>query len=141
MLRLEVIGNLGRDCHFNRVNGFEFYSFSVAHTTKRRDANGNAVAETTWVDCVLTKEQGEKIAQYLLKGQKVYVSGNMSAKSYQTKLGKYAVGLNIRVSVIELCGSATDVRKEQQPQGPQDFDVNERASAPGDDMGNADLPF
>lgn len=141
MLRLNVIGNLGRDCQYVSKNGFDFYSFSVAHTTKRRGANGDVVADTTWVDCVLTKEQGDKIAPYLLKGQKVYVSGNLVARAYQTKLGSYAVGLNMRVSVIELCGSATDVRKEQQPQGPQDFDVEQQTSASGNNDSANDAPF
>ena len=41
MIKLQVIGNLGKDCVTNVVNGKNVINFSVAHTEKFKDAQGN----------------------------------------------------------------------------------------------------
>ena len=40
MIKMQVIGNLGKDCVTNLVNGKNVINFNVAHTEKFRDANG-----------------------------------------------------------------------------------------------------
>ena len=41
MIKLQVIGNLGKDCIVNTVNGKNVINFTVAHTEKYRDSQGN----------------------------------------------------------------------------------------------------
>ena len=50
MIKLQVIGNLGKDCITNTVNGKSVMNFSVAHTEKFRDSQGVQKDKTTWVD-------------------------------------------------------------------------------------------
>jgi len=130
MFQAEIIGNLGRDCQFQKINGFEFYSFSVAHSVKSKSSDGQVKVETTWIDCVLTKEQGERVEKYLVKGQKVYCRGSVTVKIYKTKNNTYNAGINMRVSLLELCGSSQDQRQMQQHQTTDDFAVAQNPTAP-----------
>ena len=47
MIKLQVIGNLGRDCVTNNVNGRTVMNFTVAHTERYRDAQGAQQERTT----------------------------------------------------------------------------------------------
>ena len=38
---MQIIGNLGKDCVVNTVNGKNVINFTVAHTEKYRDSQGN----------------------------------------------------------------------------------------------------
>jgi len=51
MIKLQVIGNLGKDAQVNNVNGKTVINFNVAHTERYKDAQGNQKDRTTWVDC------------------------------------------------------------------------------------------
>ena len=43
---MQVIGNLGKDCVTNLVNGKNVINFNVAHTEKFRDAKGEQKEKT-----------------------------------------------------------------------------------------------
>ncbi|MFM7710302.1 MAG: single-stranded DNA-binding protein, partial [Ferruginibacter sp.] len=51
MIKLQIIGNLGKDCIQNEVNGRKVINFSVAHSEKYKDSAGNLKEKTTWVEC------------------------------------------------------------------------------------------
>jgi Single-strand binding protein family len=51
MIKLQVIGNLGKDCIVKEVNGKNVINFSVAHTERYKDSQGNQKERTTWVEC------------------------------------------------------------------------------------------
>ena len=42
MIKLQVIGNLGKDALVNNVNGKTVINFNVAHTERYKDAQGNS---------------------------------------------------------------------------------------------------
>lgn len=99
MLNLQVIGNLGADAERRENNGRAFVTFRVAHSEKRND-----VERTTWVSCVLNGDGG-LLAQYLVKGTKVFVSGRVTLKTYSSpKTHQIEAGLDLNVDRIELCG-------------------------------------
>ena len=52
MIKLQVIGNLGKDAVVNNVNGKSVINFNVAHTERYKDAQGVQKDRTTWVDCL-----------------------------------------------------------------------------------------
>ena len=47
MIKLQVIGHLGKDCTTNVVNGKNVINFSVAHSERYKDATGNQKEKTT----------------------------------------------------------------------------------------------
>lgn len=103
MIKLQVIGNLGKDCVTNNVNGKTVMNFSVAHTEKFRDAQGNQKDKTIWVDCAYWSDR-TGIAPYLRKGQQVYVEGNPDIRTYTKNDGTFGATHTLRVQSIQLLG-------------------------------------
>jgi single-strand DNA-binding protein len=107
MIKLLVIGNLGKDCITNSVNGKSVINFNVAHTEKFKDAQGNQKEKTTWVECAFWTER-TGIAPYLRKGTQVYVEGTPDIRSYNKNDGTPGVSLTLRVLNVQLLGSRTE---------------------------------
>src|SRR5579871_4940537 len=106
MFKLQVIGNLGKDCVNNEVNGKYVINFNVAHTEKFRDAQGNQKDKTIWVDCAYWTDR-TGIAPYLKKGTQVYVEGTPEVRTYPKNDGTTGASLTLRVVSVQLLGSKT----------------------------------
>ncbi len=104
MIKLQVIGNLGKDCIVNNVSGKNVMNFTVAHTEKYKDSSGNQKEKTIWVECAYWSER-TGIAPYLKKGTQVYVEGTPEVRTYTTQDGKSGASLSLRVLNIQLLGS------------------------------------
>lgn len=114
MIKLSLIGNIGGDATVRTLdNGSTAISFSVAVTEKRKDQE-----ITTWAACTIWKynDQPTTIAQYLKKGQKVYVEGKPSVRTYVTREAQTGASLEVRVDIIELIGGGTQTAPQQAPQ-------------------------
>ncbi len=107
MIKMQIIGNLGKDCVVNTVNGKNVINFTVAHTEKYRDSQGNNQEKTTWVDCAWWTDR-TAIAQYLTKGKQVYVEGQPEARSFQRNDGTPGASLSLRVREVQLLGGRGD---------------------------------
>lgn len=101
---MQVIGNLGKDCVTNLVNGKNVINFNVAHTEKYRDAQGNQKEKTVWVDCAYWTDR-TAIAPYLKKGTQIYAEGTPDLRTYQKTDGTQGVSLTLRVLSVQLLGS------------------------------------
>ncbi len=104
MIKLQVIGNLGKDCIMKEVNGRNVINFSVAHTEKYKDAQGNLKEKTTWVECAYWTDR-TGISPYLTKGTMVYAEGTPEADAYMNKDNQAAATLRMRVLNVQLLGS------------------------------------
>ena len=107
MIKLTAIGNLGRDAVLNTVSGKNVINFTVAHTERFKDAQGNQKDKTIWVDCAYWTER-TGIAPYLKKGTQVYVEGQPDVRTYTTKEGTHGATLSLRVSSVQLLGGRTN---------------------------------
>jgi single-strand DNA-binding protein len=137
MIKLQVIGNLGKDCVVNTVNGKNVINFTVAHTEKYRDSQGNNQEKTTWVDCAYWTDK-TAISPYLTKGKQVYVEGTPEARSFQRNDGTPGSSLSLRVRDIQLLGG------RGESGGLSGASASPAASVPsGSDVAEAvdDLPF
>ncbi|MEY3350223.1 MAG: hypothetical protein RIQ50_334 [Bacteroidota bacterium] len=105
MIKLQVIGHLGKDCTTNVVNGKNVINFSVAHSERYKDASGTQKEKTTWVECAYWTDR-TAIAPYLKKGQLVYVEGSPEARAYAKNDGNPGSSLTVRVNSIQLLGGA-----------------------------------
>lgn len=106
MIKLQVIGHLGKDCTTNVVNGKNVINFSVAHSEKYKDASGVQKDKTTWVECAYWTER-TAIAPYLKKGQLVYTEGTPEVRSYTKNDGTTGTSLTLRVLNVQLLGGGT----------------------------------
>ena len=101
---MQVIGNLGKDCVTNLVNGKNVINFNVAHTEKFRDAQGNQKDKTIWVECAYWTDR-TGVAPYLKKGMQVYVEGAPDIRTYPKNDGTTGVSLMLRVFSVQLLGT------------------------------------
>jgi single-strand DNA-binding protein len=100
---MQAIGHLGRDAVTNNVNGKTVINFTVAHTEKSKDAQGNPKEKTIWVDCAYWTDR-TAVSQYLKKGTQVYVEGQPDIRTYTTQDGRNGASLTLRVGNIQLLG-------------------------------------
>jgi len=107
MIKMQVIGNLGKDCVTNTVNGKNVINFNVAHTEKFKDAQGNQKDKTIWVECAYWTDR-TGIAPYLKKGQQVHVDGVPDLRTYTKTDGTIGASLALRVLSVQLLGSKAD---------------------------------
>ena len=114
-------GNLGRDAAVRfTASGTRITSFSVA--VKSGFGNNEA---TTWVNCTIWGDRGEKLEPYLVKGQLVGVSGEACLREYD-KDGEKRYSMDLRVNDVTLLGKKQDSAPQQQgfrdpaPQGGDD---------------------
>jgi len=103
MIKLQIIGNLGRDCVVNTVNGKNVINFTVAHTEKYKDGQGNNQERTTWVDCAWWTDR-TAVAQYLTKGKQVYAEGQPEVRTFTKNDGTNGASLTMRVREVQLLG-------------------------------------
>ena len=129
MIKTQVIGHLGKDAIVNDVNGKKVINFSIAHTEKYKDSNGNQKEKTTWVDCSNWADK-TAIVTYLKKGTQVFVEGTPDTKAYLTKDNTAGSTLTVRVSNIQLLGNPLGEKAESK----KEFAVNQQES-------EDDLPF
>lgn len=120
-------GNLGKDCRKGEVSGTAVLNFSIGVKSGYGDKE-----QTLWVDCALWGKQAEsKLADYLVKGQKVAVTGELGQREHEGK--NY---LTLRVASIDLCGGKSDggsqAAKSSDP-AP--------ASKSAADLDDSDIPF
>ncbi len=107
MIKLQIVGNLGKDCIVKEVNGKSVINFSVAHTEKFKDSTGSPKERTTWVECAYWTDR-TAIAPYLKKGQMVYAEGSPEADGFMNKENQAAATLRMRVRDVQLLGGRSD---------------------------------
>jgi single-strand DNA-binding protein len=86
-----LIGNLGRDPETRQLgSGDSVVNFSVATTESWKDkASGEKRDRTEWHNVVIFNEGLGKVAQqYLRKGSKVYLEGQVQTRKFQDKSGQ-----------------------------------------------------
>ena len=133
MIRLQVIGHLGKDGVVNNVNGKNVINFTVAHSEKYRDAQGVQKDKTLWVDCAYWTEK-TAIAPYLKKGTQVYAEGVPDIKTYTTADGRQGSTLSLRILNVQLLGG----RSGDGQGGEQNYP--ERTNTYNQAPGNSNTP-
>lgn len=136
MIKLQIIGNLGKDCIVKEVNGKNVINFSVAHTEKYKNAQGESVSKSTWVEAAYWTDK-TAIAQYLTKGKMVYLEGQPEADAYLANDGSAKGTLRVRVSQVQLLGGGEQTQ-QPAPTANSSFAASADTNLPVDD---GSLPF
>lgn len=148
MIKLQVIGNLGKDCMVNLVNGKNVINFNIAHTERFRDSSGQPKEKTTWVECAYWTDR-TGVSPYLKKGTQVYVEGIPEVRQFTRNDGTPGSSLSLRVTSLQLLGArdahmgGEGAQPTQSPASvPQTVMVNAQApQMQSPDGGDSDLPF
>ena len=126
-----LVGRLTRDSELKYTAGGQAVcKFSIA--INRRRKNGDQWEdEANYFDVVLWGRQGEALAQYLLKGKPVGVSGELRQDRWEQD-GQKRSKVEVVASNIQLLGGGG------QSQGQKN---GENISPPSDDQFTDDIPF
>lgn len=112
MNKIILIGNLTRDPELRNVaGGVSVCDFTIAVNDRRsrNQQNGGQQQETAQFFRVTAWRQlGENCAKYLAKGRKVFVSGPLSARTYQANDGTTRVSLEVTAEDVEFLTSRAE---------------------------------
>lgn len=123
MNNLSAIGNVGKDAELRFTqSGDAICQFSFALTSGYGDK-----AITTWLNCSLWGKRGETLAPMLLKGTKIGITGEFTARPYTTKEGAEKLSLDVRVNDLTLLGGKQEggngnTQRQDKKQNVQNID-------------------
>lgn len=101
---------LGKDAVTRQAGNNSVTGFSGACNVGYGDKK-----QVLWFNCSIWGDRGAKLEQYLLKGQQVWVSGELSQREYESK--QY---MEVNVSQIDLVGKKSDnAAPAQEPKTPR----------------------
>ena len=108
MLKIELIGKLGRDPELNyRPNGNAVVNFPVA-CNNGKDDDGNPI-QPTWIDVSAWKNRAEFVNKHFNKGDGIYVEGLPKAESWVGDDGVRREQLKVTATRVEFAGKARPV--------------------------------
>lgn len=140
-----LIGNLGQDPEVRRTqDGRPIVNLSLATSETWRDRNGDRKEKTEWHKVVIFNEGLCKVAeQYLKKGSKVYLEGQIGTRKWQDQNGqdRYSTEVvlqNFGSTLVMLDGKDGGTKAEEPAQDRQS--TSARRQAMHDDMDDG-VPF
>ncbi len=108
MNSVTVAGNIAKDAEIRQLNnGDSVANFSIA------DNQGKDKNAIFW-NCQLFGKRADSLAQYLVKGQSVTVSGNISEREWTDKEGNKRKSMDLRVNEVALQGGRKEEPKRQE---------------------------
>jgi len=148
-----LVGNLGRDPEIRRTqDGRPIANLSVATSESWRDkATGERKEKTEWHRVVIFSEGLCKIAeQYLKKGSKIYLEGQLQTRKYTDKDGveKYSTevvlqNFNSNLTMLDTRGGGSGAESSDDSFGSQSPAAARKPAMAGAKRGDMDdeIPF
>lgn len=136
-----LVGHLGRDPEIRRThNGSPVVSLRVATSETWRDkASGERKEKTEWHSVVIFNENLGKVAeQYLRKGSKVYIEGQIQTREWQDKDG--AKRWSTEVVLAAYRGEITLLDRQESNRPPPADDPGSYGTTRSRETGTADDP-
>lgn len=106
---IQILGNVGKKPETKSAGSGTVTEFSLAVSNK--DKNGQT---TVWYNCAAWGKTGETIAQYVDKGDKMFVCGTFKPREYIKRDGSQGVSYEVNVTSFTFGGTNKD--RNEQPQ-------------------------
>ena len=104
--RVILVGNLTRDPELRYIpSGTAVTDVGLAVNDRRKNANGEWVEETTFVDVTLWARQAEVASEYLSKGSPVLIEGRLKLDTWETNDGQKRSKLKVVGERMQMLGS------------------------------------
>ena len=153
--RVTLIGNLGRDPEIRTFqNGGKVCNLRIATSETWKDKNsGERKERTEWHSVAILSEPLARVAeQYLRKGSKVYIEGQLETRKWQDQSGqdKYSTEVVLRPFTSTLVmldgpsGKPSDGGygdNSQAPAGGYGGQSGGYGNAPAGDIDDQEIPF
>jgi single-strand DNA-binding protein len=112
--KVMLIGNLGKDPELRYTpNGTAVATYSIATSDSWKDAEGKLTERTEWHNVVAWRKLAEISAQYLKKGQKVYIEGSIRNRNYDDKNGVKRYVTEIVADNLIMLGAGKGIAGEE----------------------------
>jgi single-strand DNA-binding protein len=142
-MQLSGLARLGRNSETRFLaDGTPVTSLALATNWGKKDAAGNR--PTQWIDASFWGERGQKLAQYLIKGQQVVVTlDEPHITTFEKKDGSQGFSLVGRVNSLEFAGNAPQQTEGNAAGGTNNTTQRQAEPAPrgGFDDFEDDIPF
>ena len=112
MNRITLMGRLTATPELKEGNGTKYSNFSLA--VDRIKKTGNEPV-TDFFSCTAFGQSAEFVSGYMVKGQRILVSGSVHIDSYVSKLGEKRMAVNVITDTVE----NADVRKNNSNEGKE----------------------
>jgi single-strand DNA-binding protein len=111
MQTIQIIGNLTSSPETrSTTSGVTVCSFTVAVDRKFKDQSGNKTTDFFRVNA--WRQLGEMCGRYLDKGRKVYVRGELQARTYDDKKGTTRMSLDVQADEVEFLSAKQEKHDE-----------------------------
>ena len=100
--KIQIIGNLGRDPELRYTpNGRPVASFTVAvNQSTKNQQSGEWIESTDWFRVSIWGDRGERAAESLRKGSRVFVDGRFRTREYEANDGQKRLSLDITADTV-----------------------------------------
>ena len=148
LLKVQGVVRLARDVEIKySQSGSAIANFSIVSSSKYKTQSGEQKEDTCFIDAVSFGRLGEICNQYLKKGSKIKIDGELKLESWTAQDGTKRSKHSINIKEMEMLDSKADNMDkgtelttnapEQQPSQLQ----NQQATIPTIDIANEDIPF
>ena len=129
MKMITIAGTVGKDAELKQTqSGDSVTSFGVAVNDRKK--------ETTWFDVTVWGKRAEALAQYITKGSKITVMGDLQTREHNGKT-------YLQVSALDVAlqgGNQSGTQQERSQGGYGDQSGGNPAQSHNDEFGD-DVPF
>ena len=116
--RVELLGRVGSDPELRQTpNGTAVVQLRLA--TDRR--NGEGESQTDWHTVVCWAKQAEAVAEYVKKGERVYVAGRLQQQSWETDAGERRSRTEIHAQEVIFLGTGNGNGRSASGDSDQPF--------------------
>ena len=127
--KVQLIGHLGSDPESRfTTSGSAVTNFTLATNESWRSAEGDIKDKTEWHRVVLFGKMAETAAEYMKKGQLVYVDGRLQTRSWEDKDNVKRYTTEVLCNTFTMLGPKRDSAAAAAPSAP-------------DGTNDDDLPF
>ena len=100
--KIQIIGNLGRDPELRYTpSGRPVATFTVAvNQSQKNQQSGEWVESTDWFRVSIWGDRGERAAENLRKGSRVFVDGRFRTREYEANDGQKRISLDITADTV-----------------------------------------
>lgn len=122
---LTIIGNVGRDAEMTyTLSGIAVAKFTVA-VNKVAGKGDEKREKVTWFRVTVWRERAETISQYVKKGMKVMVVGEIGVSAYQSKDGSPAATLELTAYDVKFLSRVNGTADPSGVEPPEDQETND----------------
>ena len=139
------IGRLGSDPEIRYTpSGAAVANMSIACSDDYKDKSGAKIEQTNWIRVVAFNKLAEIIAQYVKKGDPIYISGKQVTRKWKNQTGEDQYTTEIVANQMQMLGGKEKTQESGFNQQPDQQQTQQPSPAQGgayDDFDDQSIPY